>query len=117
VWWDHQSHHGNFSMAVNPARGLIQENYGVTHGGVVEVYEMLLAVSRSLVDRPEDVEIVIVPRDENIVFRVRVYPKDTGKLRMFSRARPRCDEASYLLRKENSAAVRNAVEAAIHNVL
>jgi uncharacterized protein len=46
----------------------------------VEVFEMLSAVIRSLVDRPDDVEIVAVHGVEAVTFRVRAHASDMGKL-------------------------------------
>ena len=45
-----------------------------------EVYEVLLAVVRSLVDRPEDVDIKSIPGDASLTFRVQAHPTDMGKL-------------------------------------
>ncbi len=45
-----------------------------------EVYEVLLAVVRSLVDRPEDVEIKPVAGDGSLTFQVQAHPTDMGKL-------------------------------------
>ena len=44
------------------------------------VYEMLLAVVRSLVDQPERVEIVPLPQETSITFKVSVDAADIGKL-------------------------------------
>lgn len=41
---------------------------------------MLVTVIRSLVDRPDDVEIVSVPSEANHTFRVLAHPADMGKL-------------------------------------
>ena len=48
--------------------------------GVVEVYEMLQAVVRCLVDNPNKIEITVVPQDRGTLFRVLVSPKDIGKV-------------------------------------
>ena len=45
-----------------------------------EVYEMLLAVTHSLVDRPDDVKITMAPDQESIVFTIEAHPSDLGKL-------------------------------------
>jgi uncharacterized protein len=52
----------------------------MSDGKEVEVYEMLLAVARSLVDRPDDVRITMAPDQENIVFTLQAHPTDLGKL-------------------------------------
>ena len=44
------------------------------------VYEMLVAVVRSLVDQPDRVEIVPVVREESITFKIWVDTADLGKL-------------------------------------
>lgn len=41
---------------------------------------MLLTVIRSLVDRPHDVEIISVPSETSLTFRVLAHPADMGKL-------------------------------------
>lgn len=41
---------------------------------------MLLTVVRSLVDRPDDVEITPLPNETSVTFRVKVHPSDMGKL-------------------------------------
>lgn len=41
---------------------------------------MLLTVIRSLVDRPQDVEILSVPGEASLTFRVLAHPSDMGKL-------------------------------------
>jgi uncharacterized protein len=46
----------------------------------VEVFEMLSAVIRSLVDKPDDVEIVPLVSQESTTFQVRAHPSDMGKL-------------------------------------
>ena len=46
----------------------------------VEVYEMLLAVARSLVDRPGDVKITMASDQESTVFTLEPHPSDLGKL-------------------------------------
>lgn len=45
-----------------------------------EVHHMLVTVVRSLVDRPEDVEILAVPGETSLTFRVKAHPADMGKL-------------------------------------
>ena len=45
-----------------------------------EVHAMLLTVIRSLVDRPQDVEIISVPGETSVTFRVLAHPADMGKL-------------------------------------
>lgn len=45
-----------------------------------EVHQMLLTVVRSLVDRPDDVNIVPVPGETSMTFRVLAHPADMGKL-------------------------------------
>ena len=52
----------------------------MSDGKVDEVYEMLLAVTRSLVDRPDDVRITMAPDQESIVFTLQAHPSDLGKL-------------------------------------
>lgn len=44
------------------------------------VYEVLLTVVRSLVDQPEQVEIVSTPAEGGATFRVTVAPSDVGKV-------------------------------------
>ena len=46
----------------------------------VEVHEMLVTVVRSLVDRPDEVEITPLPGDASLTFRVQAHPADMGKL-------------------------------------
>jgi hypothetical protein len=58
----------------------IFEKIAMTDSGVVEVYEILRVIVCGLVDRPEHVEIVIVPRSSGILFRVNVAPDDYGKV-------------------------------------
>ena len=41
---------------------------------------MLLTVVRSLVDRPADVEVLPVPGEAALTFRVKAHPADMGKL-------------------------------------
>jgi predicted RNA-binding protein YlqC (UPF0109 family) len=45
-----------------------------------EVHAMLVTVIRSLVDRPQDVEITTVPGEASLTFRVLAHPADMGKL-------------------------------------
>ena len=45
-----------------------------------EVSEMLLTIVRSLVDKPEQVEIVPVPDEVSTTFRIWVDPTDVGKV-------------------------------------
>lgn len=45
-----------------------------------EIREMLLFMVRSLVDRPDDVKIAVVPGREYSVFRIEVDPTDVGRL-------------------------------------
>ena len=45
-----------------------------------EVHDMLLIVVRSLVDRPDEVEITPVPGESSLTFRVQAHPGDMGKL-------------------------------------
>lgn len=45
-----------------------------------EVYQMLLTVVRSLVDRPNDVEITPIPSETSLTFRVQAHAADMGKL-------------------------------------
>jgi hypothetical protein len=45
-----------------------------------EVREMFLSVVRSLVDRPEDVEILPVLNQAGVTFRVQAHAADLGKL-------------------------------------
>jgi uncharacterized protein len=45
-----------------------------------EVQDMLLSVVRSLVDRPDDVQITPVPGESSLTFRVLAHPSDMGKL-------------------------------------
>lgn len=46
----------------------------------VEVHDMLLTVIRSLVDRPDDVQITPVPGETSLTYRVLAHPADMGKL-------------------------------------
>jgi uncharacterized protein len=52
----------------------------MTDGKEVEVHKMLLAVVRSLVDQPEEVEIAVCPEKQVTVFRIQTNPSDTEKL-------------------------------------
>lgn len=45
-----------------------------------EVQTMLVTVIRSLVDRPNDVEIISIPGETSLTFRVLAHPADMGKL-------------------------------------
>lgn len=45
-----------------------------------EVYQMLHVVIRSLVDRPDNVEITPIPSETGLTFRVQAHPLDMGKL-------------------------------------
>ena len=45
-----------------------------------EVYRMLVTVIRSLVDRPDDVEITRHMGELSLTFRVQAHPADMGKL-------------------------------------
>lgn len=45
-----------------------------------EVHHMLVTVVRSLVDRPDEVEIVPLPGEASLTFRVKAHPGDMGKL-------------------------------------
>ena len=49
-------------------------------GLVDDVYEMLLHVVQSLVDKPEEVRIQLVPEGASTTFRVHVDSADVGKL-------------------------------------
>ena len=42
--------------------------------------ELLIYIAKSLVDRPEDVTVTEVPRDNELVLELRVAPEDTGKV-------------------------------------
>jgi predicted RNA-binding protein YlqC (UPF0109 family) len=46
----------------------------------VEVYRMLLAVARSLVDRPDDIKIAMASDQASTVFTIEAHPSDLGKL-------------------------------------
>ena len=46
----------------------------------IEVHDMLVTVIRSLVDRPEDVDITPLPGEASLTFRVQAHPSDMGKL-------------------------------------
>jgi hypothetical protein len=48
--------------------------------GVVDVYEMLMAVTRSLVDHREEIKIIVVPQNNSVLFRVQLNQKDIGKM-------------------------------------
>jgi predicted RNA-binding protein YlqC (UPF0109 family) len=52
----------------------------MSDGEEVEVYEMLLVVARSLVDRPDDVKITMASDREGTVFTLEPHPSDLGKL-------------------------------------
>ena len=41
---------------------------------------MLVTVVRSLVDRPDDVEVLLLPGETSLTFRVKAHPADMGKL-------------------------------------
>ncbi len=45
-----------------------------------EVHHMLTTVIRSLVDRPDDVEITPLVSENSLTFRVQANPADMGKL-------------------------------------
>lgn len=47
---------------------------------IEEVHAMLVTVIRSLVDRPDDVQVVSVPAEAGVTFRVLAHPADMGKL-------------------------------------
>jgi hypothetical protein len=47
---------------------------------MAEVYEMFLILARSLVDRPDEIEISLIPDESGTVLQIRSNPKDTGKL-------------------------------------
>jgi hypothetical protein len=47
---------------------------------VDDLREMLLVVTRSLVDRPDDIRVDPVSDGETVTFWVYVHPKDAGKL-------------------------------------
>ncbi len=49
-------------------------------GLVDDVYEMLLRVVQSLVDKPEEVRIQLVPDGVSTTFRVHAHAADVGKL-------------------------------------
>ena len=49
-------------------------------GSVNDVYEMLLCVVQSLVDKPEGVRIQLVPDGASTTFRVHAEAADVGKL-------------------------------------
>ena len=46
----------------------------------LEIREMLLAVIQSLVDQPEQVELLYVAEGHEVAFQVRTSPKDAGKV-------------------------------------
>ena len=45
-----------------------------------EVHQMLLTVIRSLVDRPDDVDVTPFPGEAGTTFKVLAHPSDMGKL-------------------------------------
>jgi uncharacterized protein len=45
-----------------------------------EVHHMLLTVVRSLVDRPEEVEVTPIPGEVAMTYRVKAHAADMGKL-------------------------------------
>jgi uncharacterized protein len=45
-----------------------------------EVHDMLLTVVRSLVDRPDEVEITPIPGEVSMTYRVKAHAADMGKL-------------------------------------
>ena len=48
---------------------------------MADIYQMFLILTRSLVDRPEEIEITLVPDDSGgVVLQIRSNPVDTGKL-------------------------------------
>jgi len=49
-------------------------------GKETEVYEMLLAVVRSIVDRPDEVKILIIPNEGSTTFRIMTNPQDAGQV-------------------------------------
>jgi predicted RNA-binding protein YlqC (UPF0109 family) len=46
----------------------------------LEFYKLLLELARSLVDRPDQVEIVTIRREQGVTFQIRANPADAGKL-------------------------------------
>jgi hypothetical protein len=47
---------------------------------VEDLREMLLLVTRSLVDRPDFIAVDAVPEGETVTFSIYAHPKDAGKL-------------------------------------
>lgn len=45
-----------------------------------ETHKMLLLITQSMMDRPEDIRIEHVHDGESILFRVQIHPEDTGIL-------------------------------------
>jgi uncharacterized protein len=52
----------------------------MSDGKEVEVYGMLLAVTRSLVNRPDDLKITMASDQDSTVFTLEAHPSDLGKL-------------------------------------
>jgi len=45
-----------------------------------EIHAMLLTIVRSIVDRPDEVEITVIPAEGCTTFRIKANPKDMGKI-------------------------------------
>ena len=53
---------------------------GIVGRGDREIREMLLYTVRSLVNHPDDVEIVLVSNPEGSIFRIHTHPEDMSEL-------------------------------------
>lgn len=52
----------------------------MTQHDMVAVEELIREIARALVDEPDAVEVQAVGREENTVLKLRVAPKDVGKV-------------------------------------
>ena len=66
--------------------GVVLQSYGTDSGSslmnrpVEDLREMLLVITRSLVDHPDNISVNPVSEGETVTFWVYAHPKDTGKL-------------------------------------
>ncbi len=56
------------------------EEEGSFHADDGELHELMLCVTRSLVDRPADLQVNVMRDQDGVVFRVIAHSSDRGKL-------------------------------------
>jgi uncharacterized protein len=65
---------------VNFGENALMSSAQLTRADELEVLGMLSAVVRSLVDKPDDVEVMLIPGPSRLTFQIRTNPAAMGKV-------------------------------------